>query len=105
MNVEQTQPSLVRAMDVAALVALQQQAAEQAQRQSALSAQRQADHAAASIAEAAGSAESAQVADRQAAPPDEPRSTRRRRPSEAEDAPIKDAPNPGPLGHRLDIIA
>ena len=105
MNVPLTQPTLVRAMEVAGLFAMQQQAAEQQQRQEAISAQREAEHSAASIAQAEGSAESAKVGDRPAAPEEEERRLRRARKKTVTDAPIKDAPNPGPLGHRLDITA
>lgn len=106
MNVPQTQPSLVRAADVAALLAIQQQAAELAQRQQALSATREAAHSAASVAQATGSAETAGVGQRQNAPENEDQRGRRSRAvSPEEEPPIKDAPNIGPLGHNLDIIA
>ena len=106
MNVEQTQPTLVLAAEVAGLMALQQQAADQTQRQQALSSAREAAHAEASIAQASSSAESAPVGERGPDAGTEgpgPRRLRGQKP--AKDPAIKDAPNIGPLGHRLDIIA
>ena len=106
MNVPQTQPTLVRAADVAALLAIQQQAAELAQRQQALSATREAAHSAASIAQASGATESARVGQRQGDGEEEGRSHRRLRAQKPDEEPgIKDAPNIGPLGHHLDITA
>jgi len=106
VNVEQTQHALFRQLDVASLVALQASAADQAQRQHAISAQRLADHAAASIAQAEGAAESARVGQRQQRDEEGGQGGDRGRGSrEEKNAPLKDAPNPGPLGHHLDIVA
>lgn len=107
MNVPQTQSTLARSLDVASMVALQVQAAEQAQRQQALSGLREADHAAASVAQAQGAAESAKVGERPGGTEEEDRRTGKRRStnSDRDAGPLRDAPNPGPLGHRLDIIA
>jgi hypothetical protein len=108
MNVLQTQHSLFRQLDAAAIVAQIQQAAEQAQRQMAISHLREARHLEGSISQAEGAHESAAVSER-----GHPQDERRPRGGGAreltatdsdQDADIMDAPNIGPLGHHFDVV-
>jgi hypothetical protein len=108
MNVLQTQNSLFRQMDAAAIVAQIQQAADQAQRQMALSSLRDARHRDASISQAENTHQSASVNEREHQADDRrPRGGKFRglAADQDPDANVKDAPNIGPLGHHFDIIA
>jgi hypothetical protein len=108
MNVLQTQHSLFRQLDAAAIVAQLQQASEQAQRQMAISHLREAHHREGSISQAEGVYESAEVSERGHQPDERrPKGGKSRAAGVGMDpeANVKDSPNIGPLGHRLDIVA
>jgi hypothetical protein len=105
MNVSDTQNSLFRQLDAAALVSTLQNAADQAQRQAALSHLREAQHRDASVQGLPGSDASLAV-DGGAEEDDERRRQARRPASRAPhdgSPPLKDAPNPGPLGRHFDV--
>jgi hypothetical protein len=106
MNVPDTQNSLFRQMDAAALVSAAQNAPDQAQRQAALSSLREAQHRETSVQ---GSPESDASLGVDAGGRDEEslrrRARRRSGPGEQDSgAPLKDAPYPGPLGRHFDAI-
>jgi hypothetical protein len=107
MNVPQTQNSLFRQMDAAAIVANVQQASEQAQRQAALSEQREAAHRQGSVAESESSKQSAGIGGQPGQDADgQPGGGKRfRAPVQEEERPLKDAIHPGPLGRHLDVTA
>ena len=101
-------PSILRQQEVASVVSQQVHGGEQAQRQLALSQAREAEHRAGMVAASEGSQASANVGD-DGRPPEQEADRRGGllrgglRPEEL--PPLKDAPNPGPLGHHFDIIA
>jgi hypothetical protein len=106
MNVPDTQNSLFRQMDAAALVSTLQSAADQAQRQAALSNLRAAQHKEASVQ---GLPESDASLGVEGGDQDEEARQRRGRRLPGtikQDAatPVKDAPHPGPLGRHFDTI-
>jgi hypothetical protein len=108
MNVPQTQSSLFRQLDAVSIVANIQQAAEQAQRQAVLSEQREALHRQGSVGQAENSHQSSGIGGRQQEEDGgQNGSGAFRQQDQGGDAaaPLKDSPNPGPLGHHFDIIA
>lgn len=101
-------PSILRQQEVAAVVSQQVHGGELAQRQLALSQAREAEHRAGMVAAAEGSQASAGIGD-DGRPPEQEADRRGGFPrgggGQEKLPPLKDAPDPGPLGRHFDIIA